>query len=272
MNKGILVGLVMVVAFGAFGSAGCRRKTNLPAAGSVEADLYLFEHGTDSLKRKRWIEAREYFKKLVDTYPQSQYRQDSKLGIGDSYLGEDTIESNILAANEFREFLSFFPGNARTDYAQYKIAIAASNQMLGPDRDPTPAREALNACNIFLRNYPNSALKADVETVKRKAQDQLSGYDFKVGRHYYRVGWFPGALDRFKTLLEADPEYYQRDEIYYMTGEMYHRTDRDKEAVPYYDRVIREFEKSEFIEKSKKRLEEIARLKPELKPTDSIKR
>src|SRR6476659_9564346 len=88
-------------------SACGRKRSNLPAAGSVEADKFLFDHGNDALARKRWLTAREYFKKLVDTYPQSPFRQDAKLGIGDSYLGENTLESNILAANEFKEFLTY---------------------------------------------------------------------------------------------------------------------------------------------------------------------
>ena len=44
--------------------------------------------------------------------------------------------STILAANEFREFLRFFPLDKRADYAQYKLAIASSKQILGPERDP----------------------------------------------------------------------------------------------------------------------------------------
>ena len=215
-------GCVLLLALAA--AAGCRAKSNLPAAGSVDADKYLYDHGMDSLKRKRWLESREYFKKLIDNYPQSPYRQDSKLGIGDSYEGENSIESNILAVNEFREFLSFYPGNPRTDYAQYKIALSYSHQMLGPDRDPTPAKDALDASNTFLKNYPTSPLKPQVEEVKRKAQDQLSGHDFKVGLFYYRgAHWYPGAIDRFKKLLETDPEYYQRDAVYFYLGEMYLR-------------------------------------------------
>ena len=192
MTKGIVVGLSFVVALGSVAStAGCRHKTNLPAANSVEADRYLFDHGNDALKRKHWLEGREYFKKLVDTYPQSPYRQDSKLGIGDSYLGENSIESNILAVNEFREFLSFFPGNARTDYAQYKIAVAYSHQMLGPDRDPTPARRSTPAA---FRNYPTSA-EPDVQVGARPRincqADTWSACILSAGFD---------ALDQFRTL------------------------------------------------------------------------
>jgi outer membrane protein assembly factor BamD len=239
------------------GLAGCKGKSNLPAAGSVDADKYLYDHGAAALKRKHWLEAREYFKKLVDTYPQSQYRQEAKLGIGDSYVGENSIESNILAVNEFREFLSFFPGNARTDYAQYRIALSNEHQMLGPERDPTPAQDALDACNLFLKNYPTSQYRSEVEKLKREAQNQLSGHDFKVGIYYFHVGWFPGALERFKALLEKDPEYPERDAVYYYLAEMYHRTKQNNAALPFYDRVVKEFEKSDYTERAKKRIAEI---------------
>jgi len=254
------VALVAIVAL-----AACHRnKATLPAPGTVDADKYLFDHGTDSLKRRRWLEGREYYKKLVDTYPQSPYRQDAKLGIGDSYLGENSLESNILAVNEFREFLSFFPGNPKTDYAQYKIAVGYANQMLGPERDPTPAQDAMTACEAFMRNYPTSTYRPEVEKVRRQARDQLSGKDFKVGLQYYRINWFPGAVARFKGLLEADPEYSQRDAVYFYLAEVYRKANNAKEALPYYDRVIKEFEKSEYLERAKKRMAELQQ-RPEVK-------
>ena len=52
------------------------------------------------------MNARTYFQQIVDGYPQSPFRPDAKLGLGDSYLGENTPESLVQAANEFREFCS----------------------------------------------------------------------------------------------------------------------------------------------------------------------
>ena len=255
---------LLLVFVGALTIAACGRgKTALPSPGTIDADKYLFDRGTESLKKKRWLVGREYFKKLVDTYPQSSYRQEAKLSIGDSYLGENSLESNILAVNEFREFLSFFPGNDRTDYAQFKIALGYANQMLGPERDPTPAQDALTACETFTRNYPNSKYRAEADQVCRRARDTLSGHDYKVGIYYYRVHWYPGAADRFTKLLESDPKYTQRDAVFYYLGEIYHLNKQDTLALPYYDRVIKEFEKSEFLEKSKKRIAEIKTTTPE---------
>ncbi len=38
-----------------------------------------------SLNDRKWLTSREYFRQLVDVYPQSPYRADAKLGIGDTY-------------------------------------------------------------------------------------------------------------------------------------------------------------------------------------------
>ena len=45
--------------------------------------------------------------------------------------------SLILAVNEFREFLTFYPTARRNDYAQFKLGVAHYEQMLAPQRDQT---------------------------------------------------------------------------------------------------------------------------------------
>ncbi len=105
-----------------------------------EADTYLFTQGARALERGRWLTAREYLRRLVDTYPTSQHRQDAKLGIGDSYLGEKRVESDILAVGEFREFLRFYPLAARADYAQYRLALATSGRCWPGTRPDRHAR------------------------------------------------------------------------------------------------------------------------------------
>ena len=54
----------------------------------MDADRYLFERGTEALAERHWLEAREYFRTLIDTYPQSTFRGEAKIGLGDSFLGD----------------------------------------------------------------------------------------------------------------------------------------------------------------------------------------
>jgi outer membrane protein assembly factor BamD len=201
--------------------------------------------------------AREYFRRIIDSYPQSELRPEAKLGLGDSYLGEGTGESLVLAANEFREFLTFYPTNPRSDYAQYRLGMVYFKQMRAPQRDQTETREAVREFETFLERYPNSALRPEVEDKLREARDRVSLAEYQVGVFYYKQRWYPGAIDRLRALLKTDPGFTYRDGAYYYLAESLLKVKLDAEALPLLEKLVAEFEQSEFLEKGKVRLDEL---------------
>ena len=247
---------VMVIAI-LLAVAACGKKQLGPPPGSAQPDRFLFERGNEALMKQQWTNARTYFQQIVDNYPQSPFRPDAKLGMGDSYLGEGSAESSVLAANEFREFLQFYPTSMRADYAQYKLAMSHFRQMRAPERDQTETREALKEFDVFFQRNPNSPLTSEVKQNWRVARDRLSEASFRVGLHYYRSKWLPGAIDRFREVLRDDPGYTGRDGVYFYLAESLSRTDKKPEAIPYFERLVSEFDRSEYLEDAKKRLQEL---------------
>jgi outer membrane protein assembly factor BamD len=224
-------------------------------AGTAQPDQFLFDKGNEALKNKKWLTAREYFKQVNETYTQSPLRPDAKLAIGDTYLGEGSTESLVLAIGEFQEFLSFYPTHARADYAQYKLGMAHFRQMRSPQRDQTETRDAIRDFEAFLTRYPNSSLTPEVQAKLREARDRLSTSEFEIGRFYYRIRWFPGAIDRLTDLLKNDPEFTARDGAYFYLAESLIKVNRPAEALPYLEKLIAEFEQSEHLEEARKRVE-----------------
>ena len=245
--------VVLMVAAGL--AAGCAGGAVKPPTGTPEPDKFLYERGTEALDKRRWLVSREYFRELIDTYPQTPHRADAKLGIGDTYLGEGSAESYVLALNEFREFLAFYPTHARAGYAQYKLGMTHFRQMHSADRDQTETREAIKEFTTFVERYPTDELIEDGKTKLREARDRLSQYEYNVGYHYYRSRWYPGAVDRFKQLLEKDPQFTRRDSVYFYLGECYAKAGQPAMALPYFDRLIQEFEQSEHLVEAQKRVE-----------------
>src|SRR5687768_13208099 len=251
---------LFVVALAAFlGVGACGGPAKLPPAGLMEADQWLFERGTEALAERKWFQAREYFRRLVDGFPQSPHREDAKLAIGDTYIGEDSIESNILAINEFREFLTFFPVSRRADYAQYKVGLAYTRQMLSPQRDQTATREAIRELEVFTQRFPDSPLRAEVAVLLRTAKDRLSQSEYEIGYFYARFNVCPGALDRFRGILVTDPGFTGRDGVYFQMAECLLKMGAPAEALPWYERLTAEFQKSEYLERAKKRVLELKR-------------
>jgi outer membrane protein assembly factor BamD len=250
-------------------SACATHPRNAVPPGTSQPDKFLFDRGTEALKEKKWLTAREFFKQVVETYTQSPVRPDAKLGLADTYLGENTAEALVLAINEYTEFLSFYPMNNRADYAQYKLGMAHFKQMRAAQRDQTETKEAIKSFEAFVDRHPNSELMGEVKSKLRQARDRLNDSDYQVGFYYYRARWYPGSIDRFKTLLKEDPDYTHRDAVYFYLGESLVKVKLEAEALPYYERLVKEFEQSEYLEEARKRIAALkidAQTKPQGKP------
>ena len=238
-------------------SVACGARQTTPPPGTAQPDQYLSERGVESLQMENWLDARTYFQQIIDGYPQSPFRPDAKLGVGDAYLGEGGAESFVLAANEFREFLTFYPTHPRADYAQYKIAMTHFGQMRTSERDQTETKAALVEFDVFFQKFPDSPLTAEVRENWRIARDRLSDASFRIGFHYFRIQWYPGAIDRFREVLREDPEFSGLDEIYFYLAESLARTDKNAEAIPYFERLLAEFDLSDHLGDARTRLEEL---------------
>ncbi len=252
-------GLQVLVLVLGVAIAGCAQKTATLPPGTADADKFLFDRGQAAAKDRKWIDAREYLRNLVDNYPQSPYRPDAKLALGDTYISEGTTESLLLGANEFREFLTFYPTHQRADYAQLQLARSFTEQMLAPERDQTATRDAIREIEIFLQRFPNSTLMPEARRLEREARDRLSEASYRVGFFYYRLKYYAGAIDRFREVLKNDPGYTNRDALYFHLAEsLYRNTPPDKaQALPYYERLVKEFQKSEYLEDAQKRIAEL---------------
>jgi outer membrane protein assembly factor BamD len=250
--------LVAALALGALVfSGGCGGKKKPAVTPAAEADKYLYEQGTQYLNKKRWLRAAEYYKSLLDKYPQSRYRPDAKLGLGDALLAQDSGGSLILATNEFSEFLTFYPTHERAYYAQYKLGLTHYQQMLAPQRDQTQTRDAIREFEKFVERYPDSPLIDDGRKRLQESRDRLSDADYQVGVFYYRSRWYPGAIVRLRASTKDNPKFSKRDGVYYYLAETFVKMGLTPEAVPLLDKLSTEFTSSEFLPKGSKLLADI---------------
>ena len=240
---------------------GCGNRPPEITPTTREADRLLFERGTEALEEEDWLRARQYFTELRDNYPQSGYRAEARLGLGDTFEGEGSSESYVSALDEYRNFLALYPTHERADYAQYKLGTVYFHQMRRPERDQSQTRNAVSEFELFVQRYPGSALMSEVRANLREARDQLSEANFIVGRFYYRNKWYPGAIDRFKMILDEDPGYSDRDEVYFHLADAYRETGQTEEALPLFERLVEEFPETEHIERATEHITEL-KLRP----------
>jgi outer membrane protein assembly factor BamD len=134
--------------------------------------------------------------------------------------------------------------------------------MRAPERDQTETRAALREFDAFFDRYANSPLAPEVKGKWRETRDRLSESSYRVGLYYYRVKWYPGAIDRFREILKDDPGFSFRDAVYFYLAESLVKTNKKAEALPYFERLVKEFEQSEYLDDAQKRLRELESEQP----------
>ena len=252
-------GLLLI---GALAASACgSRQAELPPLTDTEADEILFERGSQALAERAWSTAREYFVQIRDNYPQSPFRARARLGVVESYEGEGTEVAYLAALNELREFLRLYPPtHALAPNAQFKVGMVYFNQMRRPERDQSETRSAVAEFETFVERYAEFAdpqLLADARARLREARDRLSDSHFLIGRFYYRLRYYPGAIDRFREILDEDPGYSRRDAVYFHLADALATTERGPEALPLFERLVSEFPATEYLEDANLRIAEL---------------
>ena len=197
--------------------------------GHGEADQILLDRGNAALKERKWMTARERISRSCSShYPQSPLRAEAKLGVGDTYLGENNSAAYVYAQNEYREFLAFYPTNPRADYAQMQLGHGA----LQPDaesaaRSDRDERSHPRIPDVSWTRYPASPLMPQVKQRLREAKDRLSDWDLQVGNFYLSIRLYPSAIDRYRHILKNDPEYTRRDALYFNLAESLEKSDKE---------------------------------------------
>ncbi len=254
-------GLIVLVAGLATATACGGREAEIPALTEADADEILFERGTRALTEEAWSTAREYFVQIRDNYPQSPLRAQARLGVVESYEGEGTDVAYLSALNELREFLRLYPPTHElAPEAQFKVGMVYFNQMRRPERDQAETRSAVAEFETFVELYAEFAdpqLLAEARAHLREARDRLSDSNFLVGRFYYRLRYYPGAIDRFREILDEDPGYTRRDAVYFHLADALATTDRGPEALPLFERLVSEFPATEYLEDANLRIAEL---------------
>ena len=114
--------------------------------------------GQKAVEKKDWESARQYFRRIIDAFPQSEHQPDARLALADSYFEEGGTANYVLAVSSYREFLTLYPQHPKSDYAQFRVGESYFKQKNSPDRDQTATQQALEEYQRLLDVYPESHL------------------------------------------------------------------------------------------------------------------
>jgi outer membrane protein assembly factor BamD len=166
---------------------------------TIEPADVLYNQGLANLNSGRLKEAAKKFAAVDRQHPYSEYaRKANVMGAFTSYK----LGAYDEAVSSARRFVNLYPTDEDAAYAQYIIGLSYFNQMPEVTRDQRTTRLALQNFNELIERYPDSIYVTDAEAKIRAGRDQLAGKEMQVGRYYLERREYPGAITRFRGVVE----------------------------------------------------------------------
>ena len=252
-----LPSLVLAACLAATGF-GCSSRPLAEIPTGAQADRRLLALGQQALEDRDWEQARTWFRQLLDSYPRSQFAGDARLGIADTYANQRGAQNALLAATEYRDYLTFFPNHPRADYAQFQIAFGHYERRRSADRDQEDTQLAVDEFRKLLELYPNSRYADDARVRLVECQDDLATSVLLKAEFYQdHRNWCRGAIPRLEEILRRFPEFTRLPEVRHRLGRALTDCGREQEALVHYQKIVEEHAESEFTEEARGRIREI---------------
>lgn len=162
------------------------------------------------LEDKNYLEATEFLQEVRRRFPQSRYAVLAELKSADMDFMQDRY---IESAAGYGVFVDLYPNHSEAPYALYRKALSYFNG--APDlvaRDQSSASDAVETSRFFLKRYPQSSYKKDVEEILTKSRLKLAEKEAYVARFYRKKEAYAASLKRWQGLTRDFSDVSQTDE------------------------------------------------------------
>ena len=204
-----------------------------------------YEEAMKAFRSKDWEGARPLFQEVKKNFPQSRYARLAELRIADIDFAQEKYTDAIGA---YRAFAQTYRTDKEAEYARYRLSKALffdiSDTILQPpaeERDQAVTADAHRELKAFLRAFPRTRWRKDVEYMLEVVTGRLVRHELYVARYYRRQDNFDATIARIDYALKTFPNSGLDPEALVLKGETLMMMNRKKEAKLVFETVIKDW-------------------------------
>lgn len=163
-------------------------------------------------------EAARFFGEVERLYPYSEWAKRALIMQAFAYHRDRDYESSRATA---QRYLSTYPADEDSAYAQYLVALSYYDQIDDVGRDQGLTFQALQSLREVIEKYPQSDYARSAILKFDLAFDHLAAKEMEVGRYYLKRGHYVAAINRFRVVVEDFQTTTQTPEALHRLVESY---------------------------------------------------
>jgi outer membrane protein assembly factor BamD len=214
----------------------------------------LYAQGESELERRRYFEAREAFRKIVERHPNSAWAPRARFLIGEAFYREAEFDK---AVKEFETFLAFYPRHQIADLVQYRLAMSYYDQLKPVEQDQGLTAKAMEQFKRLVKDYPDSRYATDALSKIDVCRGRLAQKEVWVAGYYFNQGNPSAARQRLEFVLKEYPRTLVIPETLYTLAEVNFAEGKTREAVDLLRRLAGEYGYTEWGRRAADRLQRL---------------
>ena len=156
------------------------------------------------------------------------------------------------ALENINRYLKKYPTDKNTIYAHYLIAIIYFEQVSDEKKDMDPLIKTRDKIDFFLKKYPNSEYAIDLKFKKDLIINQMAAKELFIAKYYISTQkWIP-AINRLKKIVKDYDKTVFIEEALHRLVEINYFIGLEKEAKKYATILGYNYNSSEWFKQSYK--------------------
>ena len=211
----------------------------------------LYSKGESELDRRRYEDARQSFRRIVERHPNSSHAARARFLVGEAYYREGDFNNAI---KEFEAFMAFYPRHQIADLVQYRLAMSYYDQLKPVEQDQGLTVKAIEHFRKLVKDYPESRYATDALAKIDVCRGRLAQKELWVATYYFNQGNPSAARQRLELVLKDYPRTLVVPETLYLLAEVNLREGKTAEAQGLLRRLASEYPYTEWGRRAAQRL------------------
>jgi outer membrane protein assembly factor BamD len=213
----------------------------------------LYAQGEQELERRRYIEARDSFRKIVERHPNSSWAPRARFLLGEAWYREAEFDK---AVKEFETFLSFYPRHQIADLVQYRLAMSYYDQLKPIEQDQGLTARAMEQFRKLVKEYPDSRYATDGLAKIDICRGKLAQKEVWVATYYFSQGNPSAARQRLEFVLKEYPRTLVIPETLFTLAEVNFAEGKRREGTDLLRQLAADYAFTEWGKRAVQRLRE----------------
>ena len=241
----------------------CSKKEDVVYKPSSILDPYkLYNEGIEAFEKNDFFLANKKFSQAELNFKEPQFAAKSAIMSCYALYGINFYDE---AESNLKRYLKKYPADKNVIYAHYLLTMIYFEQITDEKKDLQPLLLAKNQIDFFLKEYPESEYSIDLRFKKDLIQNQLAAKELYIAKYYISTQkWIP-AIKRLKRIVKDYEKTIFIEEALHRLVEIHYHLGLVEEAKKYASILGYNYNSGEWFAQSYKVLNKDYKFK---KPTE----